>query len=102
MCGSVQLPLMRQGCKTNAAIQILDLLQPNMQPNAPKSVHKEKTQKTAFKKSGHGNEQAGNEHQIPDKIKKIQARDPLSRMEPIGCSHQNPPPYGLAPELNLI
>ena len=59
MCGSVQLPLMRQGCKTNAAIQILDPLQPICNQMRPKAPTKKKHRKLRLRRVGKGMNKQG-------------------------------------------
>ena len=64
--GTVELPLVGQGCKTNAATHILDPLEPNMHQKDPKMLTKKKHTKRALKKSGSKHEQGENDYRVPD------------------------------------
>jgi hypothetical protein len=65
---TVELPLIGQEWKTNAATHILDPLEPNMHQKDPKMLTKKKHTKRALKKSGSKHEQGENEYRIAERV----------------------------------
>jgi len=91
--GTVELPLVGQGCKTNAATHILDPLEPNMHQKDPKMLTKKKHTKRALKKSGSKHEQGEDEYKIPDHALHSHARphgSVLLRHRSLAQNLQNP------------